>query len=120
MTKDAILKILKLETKFEIDRTAAKGKNPKLIGIRAWWDFSQSWQINTAQKNRIARILKDRIASNGVLVIAYKKHPTEQKNKDECLAIITRLVAHALKEDDQGFKQNRSHVQEDILIRKGR
>jgi hypothetical protein len=120
MTKDAVLKLLKAEAKFEIDKSAAKRENPKLAGIRAWWNFSESKKISASQKNRIARVLKSRIARNGALVVAYKKHPTEQKNRGEAIAIMTRLVAHALKEDDQPFKQIRTSSQQDVLIRRGR
>lgn len=118
MTKDQVFKMLKSELKTEPDRLALKSKNPKIFAIRAWWDFSKSTELSSIQKNMIARALKSRLASNGVLVVNYKKQPTENKNIREALMIMTRLVAHALKKDDQVFKQNRNSGQQDILIRK--
>ena len=119
MTKDEVYKMLKFETHSETDRGALKAKNPKVVGMRVWWDFSKSPQLSTAQKNRISRVLKSRLAPHGVLAVAYKKQPTQLKNQREALLIMTRLVAHALKEDDQAFKQIRTSSQQDTLIRKG-
>ncbi len=120
MTKDEVYKMLKFETRSETDRGALKAKNPKEMGMRVWWDFSKSPSISVLQKNRISRLLKTKLASNGVLVISYKKKPTSLKNQREALLVMTRLVAHALKEDDQAFKQIRTSSQQDTLIRRGR
>lgn len=120
MKKDEVYKILKFESRAESDRGALKAKNPKLVGMRVWWDFSKSPQLSVAQKNRVARALKNKLAPHGVLAVSYKKQPTQLKNQREALLIMTRLVAHALKEDDQVFKQNRTSSQQDTLIRKGR
>jgi hypothetical protein len=120
MTKDEIFKMLKFEMRTEPDRSAPKFKNPKTVAVRAWWDFAKSPKLSLNQKNMVARSLKSRLAHNGVLVINYRKKPTEAKNAREALMIMTRLASHALKEDDQVFKQNRTKSQQDILIRKGR
>jgi hypothetical protein len=120
MTKDEVYKMLKFETRSEVDRGALKAKNPKETGMRVWWDFSKSSELSVSQKNRISRILKDKLAPNGVLVVSYKKKPTALKNQREALLVMTRLVAHALKEDDQAFKQTRTSSQQDTLMRRGR
>jgi hypothetical protein len=119
MIKDEIFKMLKSEIKTELDRSAFKSKNPKTVAVRVWWDFTKSPKLSLNQKNMVARSLKSRLARNGVLVVNYKKQPTEVKNAREALMIMTRLVAHALKKDDQVFKQARTSSQQDTLIRKG-
>lgn len=120
MTKDEVYKMLKFETHFEPDRGALKAKNPKSVGVRVWWDFYKSPELSSLQKNRISRILKSRLAPHGVLAVSYKKKSTSLKNQHEALLVMTRLVAHALKEDDQAFKQIRTSSQQDTLIRRGR
>jgi hypothetical protein len=118
MTKDQIRDLIKSEGNFEIDIAATKAKNPKLTGIRFWWDYNKSKKISSVQKNRISRILKSKISPDGILFVVYKKHPTVEKNKKETIAIMTRLVAHALKEDDQGFAYTRNSIPSDILAMK--
>ncbi len=120
MTKDEVYKMLELEARSEVDRGALKAKNPKEAGMRVWWDFAKSPSLSVLQKNRISRILKNKLAPHGVIAVSYKKKPTVLKNQREALLVMTRLVAHALKESDQAFKQIRTSSQRDILIRRGR
>lgn len=107
MTKDAVFKILLSETRSEEDKSALKSKNPKTVGIRVWWDFEKSPRISEGQRSMIARMLKNRIAQNGVLMVSYKKQPTKIKNRREAILIMTRLVAHALKEGKSRFKRTK-------------
>ncbi len=123
MDKDKIFEIVKSEIKFEPARLNNKNKNQeqKDVEVRGWWNFAESKKLSLAQKNSIARFLKDHLARNGVLAATYKKHPTWEKNSKEVFLIMSRMVAKALKGVGHSvFKRNNSKVQQDILIGRGR
>jgi ribosome-associated protein len=61
------------------------------------WDVNASKALGPRQRARIKGHLRNRLDSSGTLRLSSDKHRSQQRNREEALARLTRLVSDALQ-----------------------
>lgn len=60
------------------------------------WNVVQSTSVSDQQRARITARLRSRLTTDGDLIVSSGLHRSRDRNLDECLERITRLIAQAL------------------------
>lgn len=87
----------------ELDVQAARASGPGGQGVNTTdsavelrWDLANSVALTESERRRVSRKLKNRMTSDGVLIVRATDHRSQHRNREEARSRLRKLVADAL------------------------
>lgn len=87
----------------ELDVQAARASGPGGQGVNTTdsavelrWDLRNSVALTDAERRRVSRKLKNRMTSDGILIVRASDRRSQHRNREEARARLRKLVADAL------------------------
>jgi ribosome-associated protein len=88
----------------ELEFRAARASGPGGQGVNTTdsavelrWEVDTSVALSDAERRRVTRKLRNRITTDGVLIVRASEHRSQHRNREEARARLRKLVADAIR-----------------------
>lgn len=88
------------ELEFRVARASGpggQGVNTTDSAVELRWELSTSVALTDAERRRATRKLRNRITTEGVLIVRASEHRSQHRNREEARTRLRKLVADAIR-----------------------